>query len=133
MFKKLAEVTFKLGVTNSKSKNKKQPLELLTRSQKIKNFPSSYKLEVEKYKISLRVTNSMVKLLFFRFRVTNSRLKNKKLHFELLTRNSCTFIFLLSSYEHEVDKGKTFLKYYICNIRELLGIDTTHLISKNLL
>ena len=86
MFKKLAEVTFKLGVTNSKSKNKKQPLELLTQSQKIKNFPSSYKHEVEKYKISLRVTNSMVKLLFFRFRVTNSRLKNKQFHFELLTR-----------------------------------------------
>ena len=27
----------------------------------------------------------MVKLLFFRFRVTNSMLKNKKIHFELLT------------------------------------------------
>ena len=28
----------------------------------------------------------MIKLLFFRFRVTNSRLKNKKIHFELLTQ-----------------------------------------------
>ena len=28
----------------------------------------------------------MVKLLFFRFGVTNSRLKNKKIHFELLNR-----------------------------------------------
>ena len=28
----------------------------------------------------------MVKLLFFRFRVTNTRFKIKKLHFELLTR-----------------------------------------------
>ena len=37
---------------------------------------SSYWPEVEKYWISLQVTNSMVKLLFFRFRVTNSRLKN---------------------------------------------------------
>ena len=34
----------------------------------------------------LRFTNSMVKLLFFLFRVTNARLKNKKLHFELLTQ-----------------------------------------------
>ena len=39
-----------------------------------------------KYLISIRVTNSVVKLLFFRFRVTNSRFKNKKFHFELPTR-----------------------------------------------
>ena len=31
-----------------------------------------------KYLISLRVTNSIVKLLFIRFRITNSKLKNKK-------------------------------------------------------
>ena len=31
-------------------------------------------------KVTLRVTNLMVKLLVFRFRVTNSRLKNKKIH-----------------------------------------------------
>ena len=37
----------------------------------------------------------MVKVSFFRFRVTNSRLKNKKLHLELLTRG-CTFMFSLS-------------------------------------
>ena len=36
--------------------------------------------------MSIRVTNSVVKLLFFRFRVTNSRFNNKKFHFELPTR-----------------------------------------------
>ena len=39
-----------------------------------------------KKKISLRFTNSMVKLLFFHFWVTNSKLKNKKFHFDLLIR-----------------------------------------------
>ena len=42
--------------------------------------------------VTLRVTNSKVfietfKLLFFYFRVTNSKLKNKKIYFELLTQN----------------------------------------------
>ena len=55
--------------------------ELLTRSWKIKNSTLSYYLEMEKYKISLQVTNSMVRLLFFRFWVTNLKLKNKKFHF----------------------------------------------------
>ena len=41
---------------------------------------------MEKYKISLQVTNSMVKLLYFRFWVTNLKLKNKKFHFELLAQ-----------------------------------------------
>ena len=43
----------------------------------------------------------MVKLLFFRFRVTNSRLKNKQFHFELLT-GRVNFYF----YKREVDKWK---------------------------
>ena len=48
----------------------------------MKSYTSSYELEVEKYLISLQVTNSKVKLLFFYFRVTNLRLKNEKIHFE---------------------------------------------------
>ena len=40
-----------------------------------------------KLKVSLRVTNSKIKVLFFYFLVTNSKLKNKELHFELLTRS----------------------------------------------
>ena len=49
----------------------------------------------------------MVRLLFFRFRLTNLRLKNKKLHFE---KFHCIIIFSLSSYEYEVDNRKKFLK-----------------------
>ena len=52
---------------------------------------SSYEIElrgrVTQNDVTLRVTNSKVQLLFFYFRVTNSKLKNKKLHFELLTRS----------------------------------------------
>ena len=47
----------------------------------------------------------MVKLLFFRFRVTNLRLKNKKFHFGLLTR-WVNFYFLAFEFEREVDKWK---------------------------
>ena len=45
----------------------------------------------------------MVKLLFFRFRVTNSQLKNKKIHFELLTQ-WVDFYFLTFGYERKDDK-----------------------------
>ena len=41
---------------------------------------SSYKLDFVKHWISLRVTNSKVKLLLFKFWVTNSNLKNIRLH-----------------------------------------------------
>ena len=41
------------------------------------NFFVSLSTQVEKQKVTLRVTNSMAKLLFFRFWVTNSMLKNK--------------------------------------------------------
>ena len=44
------------------------------------------KLEVEKLKVPLRVTNSIGKLLFFNSRVTNSKSENKKFYFELLIR-----------------------------------------------
>ena len=52
---------------------------------------SSYKIKlrnrVKQTDVTLRVTNSKVQLLFFDFRVTKSKLKNKKLRFELLTRS----------------------------------------------
>ena len=47
----------------------------------------------------------MVELFLFHFRVTNSKLKNKKVHFELLIR-WLTFIVSLSNYELEVKKYK---------------------------
>ena len=65
----------------------------------------------------------MVKLLFFCFRVTNSKLKNKKFHFELL--DGWFFIFSLSSHEREVDKWKKLFKYYSSNVYEPLEIDIT--------
>ena len=40
----------------------------------------------------------------FRFRITNSKLKNKKIHFELLTQCLKTFIFSITSYKREVKK-----------------------------
>ena len=46
-----------------------------------------YLLDFVKYQIKLRVTNSKIKLLFFYFRVINSKSKNKKLHIELPTRS----------------------------------------------
>ena len=45
-----------------------------------------FELLIQTTEFELRITNSMVKLLFFRFPVTNLRLKNKKFNFELLTR-----------------------------------------------
>ena len=81
-----------LWVNNSKSKEKNYfkllarklnftcvTFELLIRSWKIKSYTSSYYVKVGKYLISLRVTNSMVKLLFFRFWVTNSSFKKKNI------------------------------------------------------
>ena len=65
----------------------------------------------------------MIKLLFFHFRVTNSKLKDKKIHFELLTR--WVHFFSHSSYKCEVDDWKEFLKYYSLNIGEPLEIGTT--------
>ena len=53
----------------------------------------------------------MVKLLFFRFRVTNSMV--------------VLLFFQFLSYECEVHKWKKFLKYYGLNAREPLKIDIT--------
>ena len=74
----------------------------------------------------------MVKLLFFRFGVTNSRLKNKKNSFRV-TKSMSALSLSLSSYKREVDKWKNFLKYDSFNPVEPLQIDTTPQISKNLL
>ena len=85
-------------------------------------------------KVALRVTNSVIILLFFRFWVTNSRLKNKKFHFELLTW-WVHFYFLtaeLRTWRWD-DKSKKSLKYYSLNVREPLEVDTTSEISKNLI
>ena len=66
---------------------------------------SSYETELRKI-ASLQVTNSKVKLSLFRFRVTNLKVKNKKILFELLTLwvSFFTFIFSVTSYEREVRK-----------------------------
>ena len=74
----------------------------------------------------------MVKLLFFRFGVTNSRLKNKKNSFRV-TKSMSALSLSLSSYKREVDKWKNFLKYDSFNPGEPFQIDTTPQISKNLL
>ena len=66
----------------------------------------------------------MVKLLFFWFRVTNSRLNNRKFTSSYLP-DWCTFIFLLSSYKREVAKWKIFLEYYSLNVCGPLEINTT--------
>ena len=57
----------------------------------------------------------MVKLLFFRFRVTNSKLRNKKMNFELLIQ-WVHFCFLT-----EAEKLKELLKYYSLDICEPIG------------
>ena len=69
---------------------------------------------------------------FFCFRVTNLKLKNKKIYFELLTQWG-TFTFTLSSYERKVYKWKKSHQYYSSNVHEPLEIDTIPYISKNLL
>ena len=74
----------------------------------------------------------MVKLLFFRFGVTNSRLKNKKNSFRV-TKSMSALSLSLSSYKREVDKWKNFLKYDSFSPGEPLQIDTTPQISKNFL
>ena len=75
-----------LEVTNSNLKNKKFLFELLTRKLSFSFFTFNWLTQSWKYLFSLRVNNSMVKLLFFGFWVTNSGLKNKRINFELLTR-----------------------------------------------
>ena len=60
----------------------------LSLTRRLNFYFSTFELLTQswKIKVSLRVTNSMVKLLFFHSWVTNLSLKNVKLHFELLTQ-----------------------------------------------
>ena len=60
----------------------------LSLTRRLNFYFSTFELLTQswKIKVSLRVTNSMVKLLFFHSWVTNLNLKNVKLHFELLTQ-----------------------------------------------
>ena len=62
-------------------------LKLLTR--RFNFYFSSFELltRTGKVKISLRITSTKIKLLFFYFRVTDSKLKNKISNFELLTQS----------------------------------------------
>ena len=62
-------------------------LKLLT--QRFNFYFSSFELLTRtwKVKISLRITSTKIKLLFFYFRVTDSKLKNKISNFELLTQS----------------------------------------------
>ena len=78
---------FFFRVTNSTSQNIKLNFELLTR--RFNFYFSSFELLTQswKKKFLLRVTNSKIKFLFFYSRVTNLKSRNKKLHFELLTRS----------------------------------------------
>ena len=70
----------------------------------------------------------MVKLLFFHFRIMNSRLKNKQFNFELLTR----WVHFPVTNVKLINEKKSF-KYYSSNVRERLEIDDTPQISKSLL
>ena len=69
----LRKMTSHFVTANLRLKNKNFHSELLARKWKRKSFSS--------------VTNSVIKLLFFRFGVTNSNLKCIKLHFKLLTQS----------------------------------------------
>ena len=95
----------------------------------------SYKLEVEKWNVTFRVTNSKVILFCFTselltrrlnfcfcFQVTNWKLKNKIFHFELLTRKLNFYFFNIlfefrnswvtkSSYETELRKMTSHFKF----------------------
>ena len=95
---KVLFIYFYFWVTNSKLKSKKL---LWVTSSKSKNENSHFELQSQSWKIksTCQVINLMIKLLFFQFRVTS------------LSSNSmgCTFIFLHSSHEHEVDQWKKSL------------------------
>ena len=65
-----------------------------TSSHKLENFCNFFFFF---FFISLSDTNSLVKLLFFHFRVTNSNLKNKKFHFEQLTQQLNSYFSTIES------------------------------------
>ena len=81
----------------------------------------NFTLEVKKYLISLQVTNSTVKILFFYFRVTNSRLKNKKNPLRVTNTMGellCSH-FRVKNVKFEIYEKNPF-KYYSLNVRETL-------------
>ena len=105
---------FYIQVTNSKSKNKKKLLRVT--NSIVEPFCFTFELlevekQVEKHLFSPQVTNLKVKLLLFCFRVTKSRLVNKKFHFEFLTRwvNFCFLTFKLRTWSWSIKK---FLEYF---------------------
>ena len=67
-----------------KNEKEKFHLTLLTWGWEIKCFTLTYKLEVEKQKVIILITNLMGKLLLFHFRDTNLKLKIRKFHLQLL-------------------------------------------------
>ena len=83
--------------------------------------------------LKTRFTNSMAKLLFYHFRVTNSRFRNKKFHLELLIRSwkkkfhfelptrFLNLYFLLSSYNSIFENIKLHFQLII-HSREMLEI-----------
>ena len=87
-------------------KNKKFHFELLTRKLSFSFFTFNLLTQSWKYLFSLRVNNSMVKLLFFGFWVTNSGLKNKRSNFELLTPWVTFYFFTYEFHLREIDKWK---------------------------
>ena len=113
-----------LEVTNSNLKNKNFLFELLTRKLSFSFFTFNWLTQSWKYLFSLRVNNSMVKLLFFGFWVTNSGLKNKRSNFELLTPWVTFYFFTYEFHLREIDKWKKSNIYYSSNVREPLEINT---------
>ena len=75
-------------VANSRLKNKKFEFMLLTRSWKMESYISSYYLDVEKWKILLRVTNSKnINKILILTSFEISLLKWKLYNSELFTKN----------------------------------------------
>ena len=88
----------------------------LSLTRRLNFYFSTFELLTQswKIKVSLRVTNSMVKLLFFHFWVTNLNLKNVKLHFELLSqyRMISEIRFYLWLVQRKVYQEKTSLFFW---------------------
>ena len=106
--------------------------ELLTRSWKMKSYPSSCKLEVKKKKKNhFMLPNLKVKLFSFTLELLTRSWKISSSYY----LDGWTFTFSLSSYEREVEKWKKnpINKYDSLTVREPLKIHTITYISKNLL
>ena len=110
--------SYKIDLRNRVTQND-VPLRVTNSKVFIEILLSSYLLDFVKYWIKLRVTTSKVVLWFFYFWVTNSKLKNKKINFELLTRwlNFIYFNYEIYQITFEITDWKTenkrFLLYFI--------------------